>query len=163
MQVQEHKMTHRDLVITRVFDAPVALVWQAWTDPAHFKRWWGPKDFTTPVAQMDLRVGGKYLFCMRSPTGQDYWGTGVFREIVPFKRLVFTDSFADDQGNVVSSSHYGMDPTFPLETVIRVTFEEHDGKTRLTLEHIGMPVSEMGDNTALGWNESFDKLAAILN
>src|SRR5919204_652300 len=67
----------------------------------HFKLWWGPKDYTCPFCEMDLRVGGKYLNCMRSPKGRDYWSTGVFREILLMERLVFTDSFADEQGNVV--------------------------------------------------------------
>ncbi len=70
------------LIITRVFDAPRELVWRTWTDPEHFKRWWGPKDFTAPVARMDVRVGGTYLWCMRSPEGQNYWTTGTYREIV---------------------------------------------------------------------------------
>lgn len=55
----------RDIVITRVFDAPRELVWKAWTDPEHLMRWWGPKEFTSPACKVDLRVGGKYVFCMR--------------------------------------------------------------------------------------------------
>src|SRR5512145_956811 len=90
-----------ELVITRVFDAPRELVWKAWTDPERFKLWWGPESFTAPACEIDLRVGGKYLACMRSPEGQDYWSTGVYRDIVPMKRIVYTDSFADDKGNVV--------------------------------------------------------------
>src|SRR3712207_5988559 len=98
--------TSNELVITRTFDAPRELVWRAWTEPEHFNRWWGPKDFAAPNSQMDVRVGGKYLYCMRSPDGQDYWGTGTYREVVPMERLVYTDSFADEQGNVVAASHY---------------------------------------------------------
>ena len=85
--------TKQELVIIRIFDAPRELVWMAWTEPEHFMRWWGPKDFTAPFCQIDLRVGGKYLNCMRSSNGKDYWSTGVYREIVPMERLVFTDSF----------------------------------------------------------------------
>src|SRR5688572_29632086 len=96
-----------DVEITRIFDAPPELVWKAWTEPEHFMRWWGPKDFTSPAAKMDLRVGGKYLACMRTPEGQDMWSTGTYREIVPLERIVYTDSFADAEGNVVSAAHYG--------------------------------------------------------
>ena len=67
----------QEIVITRIFDAPRELVWKAWTAPEHFKRWWGPKDYTCPFCQMDLRVGGKYLNCLRSPEGQDFWSTVV--------------------------------------------------------------------------------------
>ncbi len=154
--------TKRDLVITRVFDAPRELVFKAWTDPEMMKQWWGPQDWTAPVCKIDLRVGGKYLYCMRSPEGQDTWGTGTYREIVPSERLVFTDSFADEHGNVVPGSYYGMGDDFPLEMVVVVTFEDLAGKTKMTLTHQGMPAGEDGDMSGAGWNQSFDKLAESL-
>jgi len=151
-----------DIVITRVFDAPREQVWRAWTDPEHFKKWWGPKDFTAPAIEMDVREGGSYLNCMRSSEGQEYWSTGVYREIVPMERIVCSDSFADEKGNVVPGSHYGM-PDVPLETEITVTFEDDGpGKTKMTLRHAGFPAGEMGEQAGAGWNESFDKLAESL-
>ncbi len=149
----------QELVITRIFDASRELVWKAWTEPEHMKRWWGPKNFTAPFCKIDLRVGGKYLYCMRSPEGQDFWSTGVYREIVPLKRIVATDSFADENGNVVPASHYGMTGDWPLELLVTVTFEEHEGKTKCTLRHVGLPAGEMIKMTETGWNESLDKLA----
>jgi uncharacterized protein YndB with AHSA1/START domain len=125
----------RDLVIERIFDAPRELVWKAWTEPEQLMRWWGPKGFTAPAAEMDFRVGGKYLFAMRSPEfheGQVLWSTGVYREIVPFERIVCTDCFADERGNVVPATYYGMNADTPLEMLVTVTFEEHEGKTKLT-------------------------------
>jgi uncharacterized protein YndB with AHSA1/START domain len=151
-----------ELFITRVFDAPRELVWKAWTDPKHLQRWWGPKDFTAPACQIDFRVGGKYLFCMRSPEGKDYWSTGVYREIVPLERIVCTDSFADEQGNVVSATYYGMSRDFPLEMLVTVTFEDQAGKTKMTLKHTNLPAGDMAEQTGAGWNESFDKLAKSL-
>jgi len=156
------KSTEQDLVITRVFDAPRDLVWKAWTEPRHLMRWWGPKGFTAPAYKMDLRVGGEYLSCMRSPEGREFWSKGVFREIVPPERLVMTDSFADAEGNVVPASHYGMTDDMPLEMLITVTFEDDDGKTRLTLRHAGIPAGESREGAGAGWNESFDKLAETL-
>lgn len=97
-------------------------------DQEHVKRWWGPKDLTSPVCKIDLRVGGKYHFCMRSAEGQDFWNTGVYREIVEPERIVYTDSFADEKGNVVPATHYGMGEDFPLETLVTVTLVEHQGK-----------------------------------
>jgi uncharacterized protein YndB with AHSA1/START domain len=152
----------RELVITREFNAPRELMWKVWTDPERMKRWWGPQNFTAPVCKIDLRVGGAYLYCMRSPEGQDYWGTGVYREIVPLERIVCTDSFADEKGNQVPASHYGMGGDWPSELRVTVTFEEHEGKTTLTLRHAGIPAGEMSDLTKAGWNESFDKLAEAL-
>jgi uncharacterized protein YndB with AHSA1/START domain len=119
-----------ELVITRIFDAPRELVWKAWTDPEHVKRWWGPKDFTAPVCKIDLREGGKYLYCMRSPEGQNYWSTGVYREIVAPERIVYAHSFADEKGNVVPATHYSMSVDFPLETQVTVTFDLHEGKVK---------------------------------
>lgn len=150
------------LVITRVFDAPRELVWKAWTEPERFKRWWGPKEFTAPSCKIDFRVGGIYLACMRSPDGTDYWSTGVYREIVPMKRIVYTDSFADEKGNVVPASHYGMEGDFPLEMLVTVTFEEQGSKTKMTLRHVGLPAGEHSDMAGAGWNGSFDKLAESL-
>jgi uncharacterized protein YndB with AHSA1/START domain len=149
----------RELIITRVFDAPRELVWKAWTEPERMMRWWGPKDFTSPLCKLDLRVGGKYLCCMRSPDGKDYWSTGVYREIVPLERIVYTDSFADENGNVVPGTHYGMSSDMPLEMLVTVTFEEQGGKTKMTLRHVGLPAGTMSDLAGQGWNLSFDKLA----
>jgi len=148
-----------ELTITRIFDAPREKVWQAWTSPEEIKKWWGPKYFTAPVSKIDLRVGGKYLSCMRGPDGKDYWSTGVYRELVPMERIVVTDSFADEKGNVVPASHYGMTGDFPLELLVTVTFEELGNKTKMVLRHEGIPLGMMREMTETGWSESFDKLA----
>jgi uncharacterized protein YndB with AHSA1/START domain len=152
----------QELLITRVFDAPRERVWKAWTDPEELKRWWGPKNFTAPFFTIDFREGGTYHYCMRSPEGRDYWATGAYREIVPMERIVFTDAFADENGNVVPASYYGMDGDWPEELVVTLTFEEFLGKTRFTLRHTGIPEGQMRDMTGAGWNESLDKLAASL-
>ena len=116
------------LVIERVFDAPRERVWMAWTDPDLVKRWWGPKGFTAPVCRISLRVGGSYFLCMRSPQGKDYCNAGFYREIVPLERIVVTASFADEKGNVVSATSYGMGPGWAREMLQTVTFEERGGK-----------------------------------
>ncbi|XDD49625.1 SRPBCC domain-containing protein [Leptospira sp. WS92.C1] len=154
--------TTDDLVITRFFEAPRELVFQAWTNPEHLMRWWGPKNFTSPVCKIDFQVGGKYLFSMRSPEGQDFWSMGVYREIVIPEKIIFTDSFADEKGNPVPASHYGME-NFPDELIVTLLFEEEQqGKTKLTLRHTGLPAGEMREMTNSGWNESLDKLAESL-
>jgi uncharacterized protein YndB with AHSA1/START domain len=149
-------------VVTRTFDAPRERLWQAWTDPERVKRWWGPKDFTAPMCELDLRVGGKYLFCMRGPDGKDYWTTGVYRMIDPPNELVFTDCFADEQGNVVPASYYGFTEPFPLELLVTITLEDWNGGTRMTLRHSGFPPGEAGKLAKAGWNESLDKMAESL-
>lgn len=152
----------RGVEITRIFEASRALVWRAWTDPQQLMRWWGPAEFTAPTGQIDLRVGGKYLFCMQGPDGTKIWTTGVYEEIVPLERLVYTDSFADEAGNTVPASHYGMGDEIPFAMTVTITFEELAGKTKMTLRHEGLPAGELSEMTAVGWNESFDKLAESL-
>jgi uncharacterized protein YndB with AHSA1/START domain len=152
----------REVVITRVFDAPRELVWKAWTEPEHFMRWWGPKIFTSPRCEIDLRVGGKFLWCMRWPDGRDNYTTGEYREIVPFERLVYTDCFADADGNVVPATYYGMSADIALEMLVTVVLEDHERGTKMTLTHAGLPAGEMSDMTSQSWNESFDKLAESL-
>lgn len=153
----------RDLVITRIFNAPRELVWKAWTDPEHMKKWWGPKDFTCPTVEIDFHVGGKFLLCMRAADEQEIWVTGTYKEIVPMERFVVTDSFADKNGNIVPSIHYGMEG-IPLELLITVELEDAgNGKTKMTLRHRGFPAGEHIEGANVGWNESFDKLEASLH
>lgn len=151
-----------EMSITRIFDAPRELVWKAWTEPERLKQWWGPKGYTAPVIQVDLRVGGKYLFCMRSPEGQDIWATGVYREIKPVERLVYTDSFGDKDGNVVPASAYGITDYFPKEMVVTVLLEDLNGKTKVTTTMQWMPEGEIRVGALQGWGESFDKLEESL-
>jgi uncharacterized protein YndB with AHSA1/START domain len=151
------------VLITRVFDAPRADVFKAWTDCESLMRWWAPKDFTTPSCRIDLQSQGVFHYCMRSPEGRDFCGKAVYSEIVDPERIVYTDSFADEEGNPVPATYYGMSPDWPQETLVTVTFAEHKGKTRLTLLHAlgSVPVSER-DLCEQGWSEMMDKLAGDL-
>lgn len=151
-----------DIILTRHFDASSELAWEVWTDPAFVMQWWGPNHFTSPSATIDLRVGGRYLFCMRSPEGRDYWSTGVYREVVRPERIVCTDSFADELGNVIPATHYGMSPDFPMEMLLTVTFEVQAGRTRFKLRHSGLPPGKENDLTRAGWSETLDKYAGVL-
>ena len=152
----------KELIVIRAFSAPKNLVWKAWTDPKQVVKWWGPKDYTSPACVIDLRVGGKYQFCMRSPQGKYFWSTGVYREIVEKERIVYTDSFADEKGNIVPATHYDLSPDIPLEMTVTVTFDEHDNTTSMILKHADLPSGTMSELTGQGWNESFDKLAESL-
>jgi uncharacterized protein YndB with AHSA1/START domain len=151
-----------EMVIKRTFRASREQVWKAWTDPDVFKIWWGPRKFTTPVSKIDLHVGGKYLYSMRSPDGKDFWSTGTYKEIAYPTRLVYTDAFSDHAGRVIPASKYGMPGTWPLEMLVTVRFEEKDGTTEMELVHSGVPNGVASDMTMAGWSESFDKLDEYL-
>jgi uncharacterized protein YndB with AHSA1/START domain len=151
------------ITITRVFDAPREQIWERWTDPNDYMCWWGPKDFTSPTANLDVREGGKFLVSMRAPDGKEYWDTGIYEEVIEKNRLVYRDSFADEHGNIVPASYYGMGSDEPLDMEIEVTLEEDGGKTRMTLEHCGLLKGDMLDNARLGWMQSLDKLEDCLS
>ena len=154
---QQGSALQNDIVINRVFDLPISKVWRAWTEAEEFKKWWGPNDFTCPSSNMEARVGGKYLNCMRGPDGKEYWSTGVVKELIPERKLVITDNFSDEKGNIKPASDYGMPGNWPKELLITVYLEEADGATKLKLRHQGIP-DEMREDCIKGWNESLDKI-----
>lgn len=160
--MEEHIHDGGCVDITRVFNAPPEQVWDLWTDANKYMCWWGPKDFTSPYAKLDLKVGGKYLSCMRGPDGKEYWDTGTYEEIVEPSRLVYTDTFSDEHGNAVAPSYYGMSGDKPMDMAIEIILRDVGGKTMLTLEHCGLPEGAMLEQAREGWNQSFDKLAVCL-
>lgn len=161
----------QELAIVRMFDAPREMVWKAWTEPEQMMKWWGPKPFTAPVIKIDLRVGGSYLFCMRGSVGpdqptMDFWSGGVYKEIVPFEKIVYTDRFTNEHGDVVDPAIYGMPPEFPKENVVTVTFEEVAGKTKLTILYVVESEAVLEKMLSMrmreGWESSLQKLAESL-
>lgn len=146
------------ILIERIFEAPRDLVWQAWTQPEHLMRWWGPKAFTSPACKIDLRVGGTYHTCMLAPNGTEYWSTGTFIEVSPVERLKFTDSFADSEGNVVSGAYYNMPSDVPMEMTVTVELFDMGDKTRMVLTHGLVEDKGMKDAMTASWQQSFDKM-----
>lgn len=155
----------QDIVITRTFDAPLELVWKAWTDPEQVKRWWGPKDYTSPLCKIDFREGGKYLFAMRAPKyqgGQDYYSAGVYKKIVPMEYLEFTQILSDKDGNPIDPAQIGMPSDFPKEVRTVIVFKALGSKTELTITEYDWTLGQMRDYSVAGMSQSLDKLAASL-
>jgi uncharacterized protein YndB with AHSA1/START domain len=156
----------RDVVITRVFDAPVETVWKAWTDPEFVKRWWGPTGFTSPSCRIDFRVGGKYVFHMRAPKdfqgGQDFYTAGVYKKIVPLQLIEFTQGLSDKDGNPIDPAAMGMPPDFPKEIPSSLVFKRVGSKTELTVTEYGWTAGQMRDMSESGMSECLDKLAAAM-
>jgi predicted lactoylglutathione lyase/uncharacterized protein YndB with AHSA1/START domain len=151
--------TERDLVLSRDLDAPRERVWQAWTQPHRLAQWWGPEGFRTRVEALDLRPGGRWRYVMVGPDGAGYPSVGVFREIVPFERIVSTDEFGDDfEGQ-------GLD--LPIGIVATTLFEDlPGGRTRVTQRIAHPDAEERRKHEAMGvvpgWQSSFDCLDAHL-
>ena len=112
----------RAIIATRVYDAPRELVFEVWTDPKHLSQWWGPDGFSTTTSAFDMRIGGVWRFVMHGPDGRDYQNRITYDEIVKPERIVY--------------HHGGGDDVEPVQFRTTVTFEELDGKTRLTLHAV---------------------------
>jgi uncharacterized protein YndB with AHSA1/START domain len=171
-EMEKMKTEENALVITREFDAPRERVWKAWTDPEMLKRWWGPEMFTAPSIKVDLRVGGKYVFAMRGPEGTEWdkvmYSAGIYKEIIPNEKLVSTDFFSDEDGNMLDPTTYGQPADAPREMTITVLFEEiGKAKTRLSIiykkpETEGQYQAMLRSGMTEGWNSSLNKLAEAL-
>jgi uncharacterized protein YndB with AHSA1/START domain len=150
------------MVVTRIFDAPRELVWKAWTEAKYIMQWWGPKGFTSPVCQMDFRVGGKLLCCMRSPDGQEGWNAVEYYEIVPYEKIVSLMYFSDAEGNKIDPAQLGIEPA--IEGAYDVTLFEDLGNGRTKLTFIGNEPMESAKNSgqAEGWSEQLDKVAEVV-
>jgi uncharacterized protein YndB with AHSA1/START domain len=140
----------RELVVSRLLDAPRALVFKAWTEPEQVARWWGPQGFTTISCRMDIRPGGSFRIVMRSPQGTDHRKRGRYREIVPLERLVFTFAWEDAQGAL---GH---------ETLVTVTFAAEGTQTRLTLHQAVFETVTARDGHQGGWTSCLERFAQYL-
>jgi uncharacterized protein YndB with AHSA1/START domain len=144
----------RHIVLTRIIDAPRERVFQAWTDPKQLARWWGPKCFTNPVCEVDARPGGALRIVMRAPDGAEYPMKGVFQEVVEPERLVFTNIAVDQQGNHI------------LEGFTTITFVDHEGKTKLTVQTgavamVGYAAAYL-EGMEAGWTQSLESLEELV-
>ena len=152
--MSEQKASTKSVVIERTFNAPIDLIWQLWTNSDHFKNWYGPQGFSVPVADMVVEEGGKRLICMSSPDGSmKMWTTGEFTQVVPNKRLVYTEIMSDEHGNEIAPP----DSSFPSKTVVIVELEDLGGRTKMVMTHEGVPADSPG---ASGWEQAFAKLEA---
>jgi len=156
-------MTTKDVTIERTFDAPIDLIWSMWTEAEHFARWYGPTGASIPTAEMDVSIGGRRFIAMemQTPDGpMNMFFAGEYREIDPKTRLVYTEGMADAEGNLMTAEQMGMPPGFAMETSVVVELSEADGRTHMTLTHVGVPAESPG---GAGWNMAIDKLEALIN
>lgn len=144
----------RELVICRLINAAPEKVFRAWTEPELLKQWFAPKPWTTSLAEVDLRVGGTSFIVMKSPTGEEFPNPGVYLEIVPNKKLVFTNAYTK-----------AWEPSErPFITII-LTFEELDGKTKYTARALHWSQSDKNEHNKMrfheGWSLCADQLEAV--
>jgi len=144
------KRQEQELVIVRIFDAPPEMVYQAWVDPEQVAEWYGPKGLNLSHIEMDVRPGGKWRKCMRSAEGKEYWRWGVYRDVVPNRRLAFT-YYSDD-----------IHATPDHEMLVTVTFEKLASKTKVTLRQTALESAASRDSHKFGWTSTFERLGEFL-
>lgn len=147
--------------IEREFDTPIDLVWRMWTDPELFKQWYGPKGMSVPTAKVDVTVGGTRQICMSMSTAgrhMEMWFTGVYKEVSPPRRLVYTESLCDENGTLISPQSMGMPDDFPDITEVVLELTEANDKTPMGMVHRGVAEGTAG---AGGWRQAFDKLDSL--
>lgn len=151
------------VVIERSFAASIDLIWKMWTDPEHFKAWYGPQGATIPVADFDLRVGGRRFVGMEmnTPNGaMQMWFTGEHLTVAEPDHLAYTESMSDANGNVQSPTSMGMPEGHPTTTEVRVELVDTGDHTQMVLTHVGIPAGSPGE---MGWNMAFDKLTTYVD
>ena len=159
-----------ELVISRVFDAPRALVFQAFTEAERLAQWWGPKGYAIHVSKLEFRPGGVFHYRMAGQNGHDMWGQFFYREIVAPERIVFVNTFSDPEGNLTRAPFGKSFGSYPLEVLNTMTFVEQDGKTTLTVRAAPINATDaeremfesMLDSMRQGFGGTWDKLAEYL-
>ena len=157
----------RPFVSARTFDAPREGVWRAWTERARLMQWFGPKGFKMPAAKIDFRPGGTFHYCTEAPNGDEMWGKFVYREIAAPERIVFVNSFSDEDGGL---TRHPLNPDWPLEMLSTVTFAEHEGRTTVTVRWVPLNATDAERRTfeagrasmEQGWSGTMDQLADYL-
>lgn len=152
----------KQVLITRVFDAPRALVFKAWTDPKQLARWYAPDGCTIHFLKIDVRKGGTFHSCISNPKFGDCWCIGVYREVIVPERIVCTMVIADEKGNPVNPADVGHDPEWPAETILTVSFAEFEGKTKLTLHQNVSESLAKRTGAYPSWISMLDQLADVL-
>lgn len=155
----------RDLILTRVFEAPLEQVWKAWSDPQYVMRWWGPTGFSCPLAQMDFRPGGTSLVCMRAPKeygGRDMYNTWTYQSIVPMQQIEFIQHFTDSGGNQLEPAAIGLPPGIPKEVRHLISFKDlGGGQMELTVTEYGYTTDQVVELSRAGLEQCLDTMAAI--
>ena len=152
-----------DVLITRTFDAPREVVFRAWTDPDQLARWYAPHGCTVAFRELDLREGGAFHSVIHTPDGKACWCRGMYAELVAPERIVYTMAVADADGDLITPIEAGMDPEWPRETTVTVTFADDDGKTTITLHQTVSETLAKRTGAHPSWLQMFERLEQQLS
>ena len=152
---------HTTVSMERTFNASVADVWRVWNDADSIKNWWGPKSYTGLVVRNDVREGGSYLWAMKSEQGRMFWNTGTYQEVVANQKIVSAMSFSNENGKIIPGSQLSVPGKWPDEITVIVEFSESEGKARVTVTEVGIPLIAY-PLMKIGWAQQFDKIQLLL-
>lgn len=155
---QLERQLDREILITRTFTAPRALVFQAWSSADRLRRWYAPNGCDLTTCDTDFRPGGALRLCIRTPQGYECWCRGTYQEIVANERVVFSLENTDADGNPLAPGANGMDPEWPTKTVVTVTFNDEGAATRMTLHQSASERVAKRTGAHPGWLSICDRL-----
>lgn len=148
----------KEVSITQFFDAPRELVFKAWTDAEWLPQWHAPDNCTILFKHLDVRVGGYFHSCVNNPEYGECWALGVYKEIIYPEKLVYTLSVADEEGNLTDPQSAGMNPDWPAETLVTVTFTEQNDKTKMVLTQTVNEALAKETGAYPSWLQMFERL-----
>ncbi len=156
----------KQIEVTKIFNAPIDMVWKVWTDPELVKRWWGPKYFISPMAKINFQEGGNSIVSMKAPKemgGQEFYSIWNYIKIIPFQTIEFIQSLCDKDGNKTDPVKLGMPSDFPLDIRTIVTFKKvTDNKTEMTVTEFA-DFGTISNFAQLGLEQSLEKMAVIFS
>ncbi|GIZ08155.1 SRPBCC domain-containing protein [Flavobacterium sp. UMI-01] len=154
---------NQEVKIIRIFDAPIDMVWKAWTDTELLMKWYAPNGCTIHFKHIEVETGGKFHSCISNPEYGDCWCIGEYKEVVPNSKIVFTMINADENGNPIDPTKIGMDPDWPGETLVTITFEKENTKTRMELHQTVSQELAIKTGAYPSWLQMLDKMQLLLH
>jgi len=156
----------QEIIITRIFNAPIENVWKCWTEPEFLMRWWGPDGFTSPKASIDFQENKFSVVCMRAPVewgGQDFYNVWLFKKIVPFERIEYIQNLSDENGNLIDPVTMNLPADFPKDTETTVTFKNLGKfKTEITFREVS-DFGQMFEQAKMGLEQCLGKMQVIFS
>lgn len=162
MEERNKTTADHEVYLTYTFNVPREIVFKAWTDPKQLVKWFAPHNCTISYKKLDIRTGGSYISCINNPQFGDCWCKGVYKEVIFPERIEFTMVVSDEYGNTVDPVKAGMDPDWPIETLVSITFSELDGKTIIVLRQTVSQQLATKTGAYPSWIQMMERLEAEL-
>ena len=159
----ENQTKNNEVFIEETFNAGIEKVFNAWTDPQLLIKWFAPNGCTIYFKKLEVKPGGQFHSCISNPQFGDCWCVGEYKEVVPYSKIVFTMINADENSNPINPADIGMDPEWPGETLVTVTFTEENGKTKLQLRQTVSQELAKKTGAYPSWLQMLDSMKEVIN